>query len=161
MLDQRFYHEVLSPYFRLLIRSAENICVQQNNSDIIALAQEAATSAYHFPETIRGTGAWADPAVETLRQMLGDVVDTKKHGDKLRNADRVVKLSSFLEFEFNDTNKIRYLGTGVSAKNTRFGEFSLISTIRDFVRASITELSIPLDATITLPRYPWECPEPC
>lgn len=77
-IEHRFYHEVLSPLIRLKVRCAENVCVQQDYNDVIVLAQEAATAAYHFPEAILGRQKQMESgSSEDLRQKLSDVVDRR------------------------------------------------------------------------------------
>jgi hypothetical protein len=154
-IEHRFYHEVLAPFIRFRARSAENICVQENNNDVIVLAQEAATAAYHFPEAVRGEPMPMDnPAAETLRQRLRDVVDTRKHGT-LTDPKRQIAISAALAYEANDSDEFRYLGTHIDAYNKRFGQFELTNTIELFINEIRRELSIKLDTQLTLPTYPF------
>lgn len=153
MLRHRLYHEVLGPFIRLRARAAENVCVQSENNDVIALAQEAATAAYHFPEAIHGASApMTESSAEDLRQKLGDVADTRKHG-VLRDPERQVRLSAALAYEVNEEQLFKYLGTQVWAENKRFGSFDLVDVIQRFIVAIGREFSLGMDIEIKLPSY--------
>jgi hypothetical protein len=155
MIEHRFYHEVLAPFIRFRARSAENVCVQEQNNDVIVLAQEAATAAYHFPEAVRGKPTPVDnSAVETLRQKLGDVVDSRKHGT-LRAPERQVSLSAALAYEVNDADEFRYLGTQIWANNKRFGSFELGNTIELFIEEIRRGMSIKITSQLEFPSYPF------
>jgi len=146
-IAHRFYHEVLSPLVRLQRRCAENICVQAQYNDVIVLAQEAATAAYHFPEAVFGKQReMRAPYMEELRQKLSDVVDSRKHG-RLRNQERQINLQAALAYEFNDAQEFRYLQTNIIATNARFGEFNLGHTVEQFVAELNSELDIALRLT--------------
>ena len=111
-IEHRFYHEVVSPLIRLQVRCAENVCVQEHFNDVIVLAQEAATAAYHCPEAIFGHQRQMTlSSSEDLRRKLSDVVDSRKHG-VLRNADRQTSLQAALAYEFNDAQEFRYWARG-------------------------------------------------
>ncbi|WP_448030234.1 hypothetical protein [Bradyrhizobium liaoningense] len=154
-LELQFRHEVVTPFLRLKSRSLEHLCVQERISDVIVLAQEAATAAYHFPEAARGRAAkMVDPDAEFLRQKLSDVVDSRKHG-RLSNAARQVALHAKLAYEFNDNVEFRYLGTKVLAENQRFGQFDLAETIEAFMHHICREFSITCTVAVPRPDEPF------
>jgi hypothetical protein len=155
-IEHRFYHEVLSPLLRFWVRCAENVCVQQDYNDVIVLAQEAATAAYHFPEAILGRQKQMESgSSEDLRQKLSDVVDSRKHG-VLRKADRQTSLQAALAYEFNDAQEFRYLGTRITATNLRFGKFDVGETVELFVDDLKTELEISIQLpSFKPPAYPF------
>jgi hypothetical protein len=153
VIEHRFFHEVLTPFIRFRARSAENICVQAQSNDVIVLAQEAATAAYHFPEAVRGKPTQMNnPVGEAFRQKLGDVVDSRKHG-KLGNPDRQISLNAALAYEVNDADEFRYLGTQIWAVNKRFGQFELGHLVELFIEEIRREFSIKIDLKLELPSY--------
>lgn len=153
MIDLQFQHEVLGPFVRFKERASENICVQDRINDVIVLAQEAATAAYHFPEATRGKSApMSNELAESLRQRLADVVDSRKHG-QLRDPARKIDLSAGLAFEFNDAEEFRYLGTEVWACNQRFGEFELGNAIERYIEYLRPEFSIRVEARPKLQQH--------
>jgi hypothetical protein len=155
MIDLQFRHEVVTPYARFKSRSLENICIQERINDVIVLAQEAATAAYHFPEVARGKQTKVDDLdIEVVRQKLSDVVDSRKHG-VLRNPDRLVSLHAGLAYEVNDAVEFKYLGTKVTANNKRFGEFDIGETIEKFIQYLCLELSINCKINFDRPEEPF------
>ncbi len=160
MHEQRFYHEVLGPTINLRSRAAENVCVNPEFSDVISLAKQAATAAYHFREPVlRESGAdklgpMNDPAAERLRQRLCDVVDSSKHG-MLKDSDRNVTFIAKLAFEFDHRLGFRFLRTEVMATNNRWGVFELSDTILEFIEHLGKELGVGLDVPRDLPTHPF------
>ncbi|WP_213741841.1 hypothetical protein [Bradyrhizobium sp. dw_411] len=155
-IEHRFYHEVLTPLVRFQARCAENVCIQENYNDVIVLAQEAATAAYHFPEAVLGRQTqMASSLSEALRQKLSDVVDSRKHG-VLRNTDRQTSLQAALAYEFNEAQEFRYLGTRVTATNRRFGKFDVAETVAQFADDLRSELGIAIQMpSFETPLYPF------
>ena len=85
--DIAFQHEVLGPYSRLHIRILENVVVEPDGNDVLVLALEAATAAYHFLEKNGKFKQLNTSSDITLKKKISDVVDTRKHG-LLRDGDR-------------------------------------------------------------------------
>ncbi|UOA29008.1 hypothetical protein [Pseudosulfitobacter sp. DSM 107133] len=148
MHEKRFYHEVLGPTINLLNRTEQNVCVEPNFNDLISLAKQVASAAYHFREPIlrhRGedrVDLMADQTAEELRQRLGDVVDSSKHG-VLRNPDRTVTFRASLAFEYDQRFGYRFLRTEVLATNGRYGSYNICDTIQNFLPFLAKELSLP------------------
>jgi hypothetical protein len=147
MHEKRFYHEVVEPTMRLHQRASQNVCVEPEFNDVISLAKQAASAAYHFREPIlRLSGkeripAMQNMAAEDLRQRLGDVVDSAKHG-KLRHETRETEFRASLAFEYKHGQGFRFLRTEVLAKNERFGEFELCDTLLAFMPLLAEELRV-------------------
>ncbi|WP_152334305.1 hypothetical protein [Tritonibacter mobilis] len=138
MHQKRFHHEVVMPVNNLISRASENVCVEPDFNDVISLAKQAATAAYHFREPIlREVGAdkvgpMKDEAAEALRQRLRDAVDSAKHG-KLRDTDRSTTFRASLAFEYDPSLGFKFIRTEVWATNKRFGAFELSDVILEFI----------------------------
>lgn len=149
MIEKAFYHEVVAPTTNLLTRAAENVCVEPDCNDVISLAKQVASAAYHFRETaLRKSGKdklgpMTDPTAEALRQSLGDVVDSAKHG-RLRNPERHTTFRASLAFEYDQTLGFRFLRTEVLVTNKRFGTFELSDTVLEFIPLLGDELNVHL-----------------
>lgn len=147
MGEKAFHHDVVGPMRRLLLRATENVCVEPNYNDVVSSAKSVAIAAYHFRETaLRNSpnerlAPMSDPTAETLRQRLGDVVDSAKHG-LLRDPDRDTAFRACLAFEYDESRGFRFLRTEVLAKNNRSGEFELSDTIFDFIQLLRAEMNI-------------------
>jgi hypothetical protein len=160
MHEQKFYHEVLTPTISLLTRAAENVCIAPAFSDVMSLAKQAASAAYHFREPIlRKSGtdridAMKSDEAEELRQRLADIVDSSKHGP-LRDESRITTLHALLAFEFNNNGLFRYLRTEVIGTNNRWGTFEVADTIKSFLPFLTAELGIGIKLDISLPTHPF------
>jgi hypothetical protein len=147
MAKKAFYHEVVGPTRNLLLRAAENVCVEPDYNDVVSLAKYAAFAAYHFREKVLRKSPndklapMTDTTAEVLRQRLGDVVDSAKHGP-LRDPDRDTTFRACLAFEYDESQGFRFLRTEVLAKNNRSGEFELSDTILEFVLLLGAEMHI-------------------
>lgn len=148
MNHKRFYHEVLGPVRRLISRASENVCIEQSYNDVVSLAKQAANAAFHFREPIlrqSGTGKvgpMKDATAESLRQRLGDAVDSAKHG-KLRDPDRHTTFKACLAFEYHPNLGFRFIRTEVLATNNRFRTFELADVILEFLPFLGNEVGVP------------------
>jgi predicted NUDIX family NTP pyrophosphohydrolase len=137
-LECNFHHNVVEPVSRLLERCLEEVWFSESER-ILALAQEAATALYHFPEATRRltspAGAkvsMASPLAEELRQKMGDVANSRKHGI-LYDPNRQITLQTAFAYEMNERKQFRFLRTEVWARNQRWGRFELVDAIIAFM----------------------------
>ncbi|WP_269931420.1 hypothetical protein [Aminobacter sp. HY435] len=155
MIAARLHHELIAPLQELRTRLADNVCIQSEINDVTAQTAKLAIAAYHFPETVRGSAkAMFSPAAEDLRQRLGDVADTAKHG-QLRNQSRQATLYAGLAFEADPNLGFRFLRTEVWAHNDRFGEFDLVNSIATFCEFLASEYEVIVDAHHEPPAHPF------
>ena len=85
-----------------------------------------------------------DETAESLRQRLGDAVDSVKHG-KLRDPNRTTTFEASLAFEYDPDIGFRFMRTEVLATNKRFGTFELSDVILQFIPLLGKEIGVHLN----------------
>lgn len=157
-MPQKFYYDVLMPFRAFDDRAQLNMCVPIHFSDLQSLGSAAAIAAYHHWEVVsrtigrkNETPKMKNQRAEMLRERLGDICDTAKHG-RLRKERREITFVTGLDYEYDKTKGFKFLRTFLRAKSQKWPDgFDVADTIAEYLDHVIDELgyNVAVDRSVS------------